>query len=386
MPTHVNVESRPYDPDLYRLTSSFDPDEVKDPSVAQTKMIGLRNTLRWKWVTGPDGEPMRQSNSRVLRWSDGSVSLQVGNEVYDMSPSHGSLGKRPNPSAVASGTATAGNNTPNASGTATPAGPSNVAGVGQKLGAAAAAAAAATGVPADETTYVCVPDRGSGILVTECAVTGSITLIPTSMTSGSHMEILKNIGKQHVKHSRMKILDDLEDQSLVQSLLQKAAGPSGPKPSGGKARSRRPAGSSGGRRSRPRAGSDESSDEGRRRYSGLPGAVRAKREEADYDDDDGFVVADSDEDEGGLGGEGEETDDDDDAEYGARRSKSSGGGKKGKKRRGGAEELDDLEEADRRIEAREREKKRAKKSKETIGSEEDAEGEEEDMDMDMDDE
>jgi hypothetical protein len=59
LPAYVNVESKPYEPDLYR--AGLDGPEIdgkENPVAARAKMIGVRNTIRWKWVTGADGEPV----------------------------------------------------------------------------------------------------------------------------------------------------------------------------------------------------------------------------------------------------------------------------------------------------------------------------------------
>jgi RNA polymerase-associated protein LEO1 len=59
LPAYVNFDSRPYDADLYRAT--LDEEEIDgktDPVAARSRMIGVRNTMRWRWVTGPDGEPV----------------------------------------------------------------------------------------------------------------------------------------------------------------------------------------------------------------------------------------------------------------------------------------------------------------------------------------
>ena len=44
--------------------------------------LALLNS-RWRWALGPDGEPVRQSNARFVRWSDGSLQLWLGDEVLD---------------------------------------------------------------------------------------------------------------------------------------------------------------------------------------------------------------------------------------------------------------------------------------------------------------
>jgi RNA polymerase-associated protein LEO1 len=58
LPAYVNIEARPYDPEFYRLTSvaQQEPLDPSDNIGAKSRMIGIRNTVRWKWVTGPDGE------------------------------------------------------------------------------------------------------------------------------------------------------------------------------------------------------------------------------------------------------------------------------------------------------------------------------------------
>jgi len=36
-------------------------------------------------MTDESGEKMRESNARMIKWSDGSLSLQVGSEIFDVS-------------------------------------------------------------------------------------------------------------------------------------------------------------------------------------------------------------------------------------------------------------------------------------------------------------
>lgn len=45
------------------------------------------NTIRWRWSesNGTEGGKVPQSNARIVRWSDGSSSLQLGSEFYDIS-------------------------------------------------------------------------------------------------------------------------------------------------------------------------------------------------------------------------------------------------------------------------------------------------------------
>ncbi len=272
----------------------------------------------------------------MLRWSDGSVSLQLGSDLFDVAPSQGATLARPSDPQ-----------------------PSTTRGPSHQPEAPASTSS---------TTFLCYAAITETILMTETAIAGQLSLVPTSMNSKTHLELAKHVGQQHVKHSRMKILDDAKDPAKYNELLLKA---SGHKP---KAKSRTP-----GKSRAKRAMSDESEE---REFADRErDAPRSKRvDEGEYDEDDGFVVADSD-------NEGENTDD---AAYGSSKKK---GKKSRSKKRKGSEELDEMEEAEMRIEERERERKRAKKGdvgglkgkkgREYVDSEEeDAEGEE-DMEMDV---
>ncbi|CEQ41245.1 SPOSA6832_02941 [Sporobolomyces salmonicolor] len=43
------------------------------------------NVIRWRWTKDELGEVVKQSNARIVRWSDGSLSLQLGSELFDIS-------------------------------------------------------------------------------------------------------------------------------------------------------------------------------------------------------------------------------------------------------------------------------------------------------------
>jgi hypothetical protein len=51
------------------------------------------NVIRWRYATAPDGSYLRneagqlvkESNARVIRWSDGSETLQLGGEMLALS-------------------------------------------------------------------------------------------------------------------------------------------------------------------------------------------------------------------------------------------------------------------------------------------------------------
>ncbi|GAA5895660.1 RNA polymerase-associated LEO1 family protein [Sporobolomyces salmoneus] len=60
-------------------------EEVK-PKVGRSKShLPDENVIRWRWTKDELGQFVKQSNARIVRWSDGSLSLQVGSELFDIS-------------------------------------------------------------------------------------------------------------------------------------------------------------------------------------------------------------------------------------------------------------------------------------------------------------
>jgi RNA polymerase-associated protein LEO1 len=60
LPAYMKIDSKPYDAEYYRETLGEDEvlDGSQDPKAARRRMLEVKNTIRWKWVTGPDGEPV----------------------------------------------------------------------------------------------------------------------------------------------------------------------------------------------------------------------------------------------------------------------------------------------------------------------------------------
>jgi len=42
----------------------------------------VENTIRWREVFDKDGNVVKESNTRVIKWSDGSMSLHLGSEIF----------------------------------------------------------------------------------------------------------------------------------------------------------------------------------------------------------------------------------------------------------------------------------------------------------------
>ncbi|UJR13477.1 hypothetical protein I4U23_000491 [Adineta vaga] len=84
LPTFMKIEPKPYEPQYLN-------EEIRDDDDEDSKAIlklQLENTIRWRYNTNELGETVRESNTRLVRWSDGSLSLHVGKEIFDVSKSN----------------------------------------------------------------------------------------------------------------------------------------------------------------------------------------------------------------------------------------------------------------------------------------------------------
>jgi len=302
MPNFVKVDSKPFHPDTY-----VGPEHEDDfASGTHDRDMGIKlrveNTVRWGWVKDKDGQDRRQSNAHVIRWSDGSMSLRLGKEYFDINQVIDSSGSA-HRQAFGSGSQNS---------------------QSQSQGAPVLPAGKAHGL-----TYLVAQHKRAEILQAEAAITGFLTLRPTDMQSETHRLVVRAVGQKHSKVARLRMAPDRdperEKQELIRSTaVKKPRTPRGEDGGGGGGARRRRA-QSGGRR-RSGADMDIWSDDEETGYDPYendddedgrsPKKRRAREPEerrgGDYQPDD-FVVADSDEDEAGAHGSDE----------GARRKKSA---------------------------------------------------------------
>ena len=76
----IAIEPQPYDPETYQAEGA----EYIDERGRKRVRLHDTNAIRWRWAVGADGQLTRESNARMVRWSDGSVTLSVGEEVMDV--------------------------------------------------------------------------------------------------------------------------------------------------------------------------------------------------------------------------------------------------------------------------------------------------------------
>lgn len=85
VPTFLTVDPLAFDPSSF--LRSAEEDERKDGGnleKSQSRNLDNVNTIRWKFSRDSDGKMTKESNSRYIRWSDGSLSLQLGSEIFDV--------------------------------------------------------------------------------------------------------------------------------------------------------------------------------------------------------------------------------------------------------------------------------------------------------------
>ncbi|XP_057624536.1 RNA polymerase-associated protein LEO1-like [Chionomys nivalis] len=82
LPRFLRIEPKPFDPQHYE-------DECEDEKVLyeddKTKLkLKVENTIRWRIRRDEEGCKIKESNARIVKWSDGSMSLHLGSEVFDV--------------------------------------------------------------------------------------------------------------------------------------------------------------------------------------------------------------------------------------------------------------------------------------------------------------
>ncbi|XP_043845574.1 RNA polymerase-associated protein LEO1 isoform X2 [Dromiciops gliroides] len=82
LPNFLSVEPRPFDPQYYE--DEFEDEEMLDEEGRTRLKLKVENTIRWRMRRDEEGNDIRESNARIVKWSDGSMSLHLGNEVFDV--------------------------------------------------------------------------------------------------------------------------------------------------------------------------------------------------------------------------------------------------------------------------------------------------------------
>ncbi|CAP26298.2 Protein CBG06074 [Caenorhabditis briggsae] len=83
MPNFLSVATHPFDPQHYE--EDEDDDQAKMDEEGRTRLkLRVENTLRWRIRKDENGEEIRESNAKIVKWEDGTMSLYLGNEIFDV--------------------------------------------------------------------------------------------------------------------------------------------------------------------------------------------------------------------------------------------------------------------------------------------------------------
>ncbi|XP_052866173.1 another transcription unit protein [Anopheles cruzii] len=82
LPNFLSVETRPFDADTYE--DEIDEEETLDEEGRQRLKLKVENTIRWRNNIDAKGNAQRETNARFVKWSDGSMSLHLGSEIFDV--------------------------------------------------------------------------------------------------------------------------------------------------------------------------------------------------------------------------------------------------------------------------------------------------------------
>jgi RNA polymerase-associated protein LEO1 len=82
LPNFLSVETRPFDAETYE--DEIDEEETLDEEGRARLKLKVENTIRWREAFDKEGIPCKESNARFIRWSDSSMSLHLGSEIFDV--------------------------------------------------------------------------------------------------------------------------------------------------------------------------------------------------------------------------------------------------------------------------------------------------------------
>ncbi|KAH9479487.1 RNA polymerase-associated protein LEO1 [Psilocybe cubensis] len=252
MPNFVKVDTKPFHPDTY-----VGPDEEEAlvgaaaREKANTIKLKVGNMLRWRWTKDATGEDRKESNSRIIRWSDGSLSLRLGKELFDIDQSIDNSGSVVRQSV--------GSQQPSQSQTQTTSQPTPGTGKTEGL------------------TYLVAQHKRSQVLQSEAIITGYMSLRPTGMSSEVHRMLVRAVEQKHKQVARLKMVNDpsIDPEKEKMEMMKQSA-----------------------RKSRKRTDDNDGLGSGKRR--------RNYRRSTDHD----VMWSDDDEDPAGMYGGGSEEDED----------------------------------------------------------------------------
>lgn len=82
LPNFLSVEAKPFKKENYE--DEIDEEDTLDEERRVRLKLKVENTIRIRETVDDSKNIIKESNTRFVKWSDGSMSLQVGSEVFDV--------------------------------------------------------------------------------------------------------------------------------------------------------------------------------------------------------------------------------------------------------------------------------------------------------------
>ncbi|KAI6653600.1 RNA polymerase-associated protein LEO1-like [Oopsacas minuta] len=83
LPNFLSIDTRPFNPSYYEYEG--DDEEILDEEGRKRLKLKVENTIRWRKTKDQTGQEIRESNARIVKWKNGTLSLYLGNEIFDVS-------------------------------------------------------------------------------------------------------------------------------------------------------------------------------------------------------------------------------------------------------------------------------------------------------------
>ncbi|OWB66678.1 binding protein [[Candida] boidinii] len=92
LPRYLFVDAEPFGPENFEnQLSEFNKINTNNKSTKAEvqdsidfKKLEILNTIRWRYAKTDDEHLYKQTNSKIIEWEDGSMSLRIGNEIFDI--------------------------------------------------------------------------------------------------------------------------------------------------------------------------------------------------------------------------------------------------------------------------------------------------------------
>lgn len=89
LPRFLFVDPTPFTPNIFEqqlkdFLNDLNYNEESLKSSIQFQKLKLNNTIRWRYAKTKSNDLFKQSNANIIEWEDGSMSLKLGNEYFDI--------------------------------------------------------------------------------------------------------------------------------------------------------------------------------------------------------------------------------------------------------------------------------------------------------------